>query len=304
MALAAVTAGSCLGVVGAPQPLGCFADSHDSHARLFAKSAPDMKPTASTPAVCAQACAKLGNEFTLVGIEDSTQCFCGGDAGTPWSKVKGQVTSSNSCSAACSAPDSSSKCGGSWVLSVYWMGSGPAPKPPHSPTTPDAGPAGPHVAPPPARPTFDCDPAWALCNTSLSLDERVADFMSQLSTSDMMGILGQQTPGTRDGKPLWSRGYNFWTEDLHGARIGCPRRNVNGSNLPFGRCPTIFPEANTIGNSFNESLFHRVGEAISTEERVFYTYGVVNGLSVFAPQINLNANPFWGRNMECPGEVS
>ena len=25
-------------------------------------------------------------------------------------------------------------------------------------------------------------------------------------------------------------------------------------------------------------------------------------LSVFAPQLNLNANPLWGRNMECPGE--
>ena len=158
------------------------------------------------------------------------------------------------------------------------------------------------MAPPPPLPTFDCDPAWPLCNTSLPLDERITDFMSSLSTNDKMGILGQQTPGQRDGKSLWSRGYNWWTEDLHGARIGCPRRNVNGANLPFGRCPTIFPEANTIGNSFNESLFHMVGEAISTEERVFYTYGVVNGLSVFAPQINLNANPLWGRNMECPGE--
>ena len=295
-----------------PKPLGCYRDTHDT--RLFAKALPDMTPANSTPVICAAACAKAGPQFTLIGIEDATQCFCGGDAATPWTKVKGAVIGDGLCDVACSPPGQpTSRCGGNWAVSVYWVGSAPAPPPPPAPPgpqptpgkpgAPDKGPPGPHVAPPAPRPTFGCpDASWPMCNTSLSLDARVADFMSALSVSDKIAILGQHPSGSRDGHSLWPRGYNFWTEDLHGARIGCPRRMVNGSNLPFGRCPTIFPEANTIGNSFNATLFRMVGEAISTEDRVFYTYGVVNGLSVFAPQINLNANPLWGRNMECPGE--
>ena len=90
-----------------------------------------------------------------------------------------------------------------------------------------------------------------MCNTKLPLDERIADFMSSMSTAEKMNMLGQRCPGgdcgTRDGKNLWSRGYNWWTEDLHGIRTGCP----NG----FGRCATQFPEANLLGCSFNESLF-------------------------------------------------
>ena len=292
-----------------PVSLGCYRDAQAS--RLFKKQLPDMPANASTPALCASSCSKAAGarathqEYTLIGIEDATQCFCGGDASAPWGKVKLARIGDDRCGNKC-AGASASKCGGSWTVSVYWVGSSPAPPVPATPPPPpppDAGPTGPHVAPPEPKPTFDCDSAWPMCNTSLPLDERVSDFMSSLSTADKLGILGQQTPGSRDGKTLWSRGYNWWTEDLHGARIGCPRRTVNGSSLPFGRCPTIFPEANAIGNSFNSSLFWKVGEAISTEERVFYSYGVINGLSVFAPQLNLNANPLWGRNMECPGTL-
>ena len=32
------------------------------------------------------------------------------------------------------------------------------------------------------------------------------------------------------------------------------------------------------------------------------TVGGLDGLTFFAPQINLASNPLWGRNMECPGE--
>ena len=290
--------------VTTPVPLGCYRDAQT--ARLFKKQLANMPANASTPALCASSCSKAAvgahQKYTLIGIEDATQCFCGGDASAPWGKVKLARIGDDQCGNKC-AGTSTSNCGGSWAASVYWVGSGPGPAVPPPPPPPDAGPPGPHVAPPAPKPTFDCDPTWPMCNTSLSLDERVSDFMSSLSTADKLGILGQQTPGSRDGKTLWSRGYNWWTEDLHGARIGCPRRTVNGSNLPFGRCPTIFPEANAIGNSFNSSLFWKVGEAISTEERVFYTFGVINGLSVFAPQLNLNANPLWGRNMECPGAL-
>ena len=133
-------------------------------------------------------------------------------------------------------------------------------------------PSGPHVDPPPPQPVIGCaNASWPMCDTRLSVDERVSDFMSALTVADKMQILGQNTAGTRDGHSLWgSRGYNFWTEDLHGLRVGCPRRGPD--KLPFGRCATQFPEANALGCSFNASLFAMVGDAIATEDRVYYTY--------------------------------
>ena len=50
------------------------------------------------------------------------------------------------------------------------------------------------------------------------------------------------------------------------------------------------------------SIRHTIAAAISTEARAEYNVGGLNGLTFFAPQLNMAANPLWGRNMECPGE--
>ena len=166
----------------APVPLGCYRDSQAS--RLFKKQLPDMPANASSAALCASGCSKGGSaphQYTLIGIEDATQCFCGGDASAPWGTVKLARISDDQCGDQCAGGGSASKCGGSWAVSVYWVGSGPAPAAPAAPPPPpppDAGPPGPHVAPPVPKPTFDCDPAWPLCNTSLSLDERGVSLLS------------------------------------------------------------------------------------------------------------------------------
>jgi hypothetical protein len=282
-----------------PVALGCYADG-DGHGgagpRLFSTQRPDMPANKAGPAACAASCAMKAQNFTLVGIEDATQCFCGGSR--EWAVAKARQAPASHCNFPCAAvrrrgllygdkPQDES-CGGSWALSLYWVGAAPAPPLPPPPLPP---PPPPPLGPPAPRPVFDCPPAWLFCNSSLPLEARLDDFIAALSTHDKLQILGQSASGTRDGRSLWSRGYNWWTEDLHGLRVSCPRRNGH----PFGRCPTQFPEANLVGCSFNRTLFGMLGEAISTEDRVYYTYGVINGLSVFAPQINLNANPLWGR---------
>jgi beta-D-xylosidase 4 len=50
-----------------------------------------------------------------------------------------------------------------------------------------------------------------------------------------------------------------------------------------------------MGGALNTSLWHSTGEAISTEARAYYVYGGLGGLTFFAPQINMAANPLWGR---------
>lgn len=69
------------------------------------------------------------------------------------------------------------------------------------------------------------------------------------------------------------------------------------------RCPTSFPSLVGIGASFNQSLFHAMGEVIADESRAYFN--AVNGstnLMYWAPSINLARNPMWGRNQEVPGE--
>ena len=76
----------------------------------------------------------------------------------------------------------------------------------------------------------------------------------------------------------------------------------NGCDQKSGACATQFPEANALGCSFNKTLFYKMADAISTEMRAYYNEGAVGGMTAFAPQLNMAANPLWGRNMECPGE--
>ena len=54
--------------------------------------------------------------------------------------------------------------------------------------------------------------------------------------------------------------------------------------------------------SFNRTLWFATADAIGTEARAYFNVGELKGLTFFAPQINMAANPLWGRNMECPGE--
>ena len=58
-----------------------------------------------------------------------------------------------------------------------------------------------------------------------------------------------------------------------------------------------------MASSFNISLWHRVGSAISTEVRAFSN---INGSHYFtskwAPNINVLRDPRWGRAQEVPGE--
>ena len=50
-----------------------------------------------------------------------------------------------------------------------------------------------------------------------------------------------------------------------------------------------------MSTSFNATLWHMIGDTISTEGRAFYNVGGLNGLTFFAPQLNMASNPLWVR---------
>ncbi len=129
-------------------------------------------------------------------------------------------------------------------------------------------------------------------NTSLSTEERVNDLISRMTLQEKADQLLYTAPAiTRLGIPA----YTWWNEALHGvARAGYA---------------TVFPQAITIANSWDETLMLSVANAISDEARAKYhefqrrgKTGIYQGLTFWSPNINIFRDPRWGRGHETYGE--
>lgn len=68
------------------------------------------------------------------------------------------------------------------------------------------------------------------------------------------------------------------------------------------RSATSFPQVILTSASFNPSLWYRIGQAIGIEARAIYNAGQANGMTFWAPNINIFRDPRWGRGQETPGE--
>jgi len=132
----------------------------------------------------------------------------------------------------------------------------------------------------------------AYLNTDLSFEERVNDLLSRMTTEEKAAQLLFTAPAIpRLGVPE----YNWWGEALHGvARAGYA---------------TVFPQAITIANSWDEDLMLDVANAISDEARAKYhefirrgDHGIYHGLTFWSPNINIFRDPRWGRGHETYGE--
>lgn len=129
-------------------------------------------------------------------------------------------------------------------------------------------------------------------NTSLTIDERVADLISRMTIQEKVLQLFNQVPAIeRLGVPA----YNWWNECLHGvARAGKA---------------TVFPQAIGMAATFDQDLIFRIGTAVSDEARAKHNYFVQNdvrsiytGLTFWSPNINIFRDPRWGRGQETYGE--
>jgi beta-glucosidase len=116
----------------------------------------------------------------------------------------------------------------------------------------------------------------------LTLEEEVAQLQSSAPAIPRLGIPA----------------YDWWSESLHGvARNGTA---------------TVFPQIIGLAATFDEDLMRRVAEAIAEEARAKFDAaagprgdrgtGTYQGLTFFAPNINLFRDPRWGRGQETFGE--
>ena len=116
--------------------------------------------------------------------------------------------------------------------------------------------------------------------SALTLEEKVAQVQTAAPAIPRLGIPA----------------YDWWSESLHGvARNGTA---------------TVFPQAIGLGATFDEDLLRRVGRAIGEEARAKFAAadgaargsGQYQGLTFFAPNVNIFRDPRWGRGQETYGE--
>jgi beta-glucosidase len=129
---------------------------------------------------------------------------------------------------------------------------------------------------------------------ALPFDQRVADLVKRFTLLEKCQQLQMAvSANARLGVP----GCNWWTEGLHGVA-----RN--------GRA-TVFPEAVGMSAAWDPDLLQRVAAATADEARAKYDpsrtglqgeAGAYRGIIIWAPTINLDRDPRWGRSEETYGE--
>jgi beta-glucosidase len=124
---------------------------------------------------------------------------------------------------------------------------------------------------------------------------RATALVSRLTQAEKIGQVQTSAPAIpRLGIPA----YDWWSESLHGvARDGLA---------------TVFPQVIGLAATFDEELVRRVAEAIAEEARTKFEAraeaelergtGRYQGLTFFAPNLNLFRDPRWGRGQETFGE--
>ncbi|HWD40548.1 MAG TPA: glycoside hydrolase family 3 C-terminal domain-containing protein [Fimbriimonas sp.] len=128
-------------------------------------------------------------------------------------------------------------------------------------------------------------------NPNLPPKERAQDLVVRMSLDEKISQMQNQAAGI---PRLKIPPYDWWSEALHGA-VGFP--------------VTVFPQAIGLSSTFDTTLMRQVATAISDEGRARYAdaiahnrHGMHEGLTFWAPNINIFRDPRWGRGQETYGE--
>ena len=121
-------------------------------------------------------------------------------------------------------------------------------------------------------------------DSSLGFHERAKALVAQMTLDEKINQVGHQTlPIDR----LGLKGYNYWSEALHGvARSGLA---------------TSFPVSKAMSATWDLPLVFQCATATSDEARV-YNNKQGKGLIYWCPTINMSRDPRWGRDEENYGE--
>jgi len=142
-------------------------------------------------------------------------------------------------------------------------------------------------------PFATADDAIPYKDPSLSVEERVNDFISHMTLEEKAISLYHNSPGVeRLGLPCW----DGWNQCIHGVFS-----NEIGT--------TCFPISTAQAATWNPELIYEVADAIAEEGRALFNARVKglhanlpHGLMFRSPVINILRNPYWGRIQEAYSE--
>lgn len=123
-------------------------------------------------------------------------------------------------------------------------------------------------------------------NPDLPLEERVSDLIGRLTLDEKIELMCQyQAEIPRLGVQKYKHG----TEGAHGVAW-------------LGEA-TVFPQNTGLACTWNPELMREIGSVIAEEARVYYQRDrAINGLTIWAPTVDLERDPRWGRTEEAYGE--
>ncbi|WP_151733241.1 glycoside hydrolase family 3 protein [Paenibacillus tengchongensis] len=123
-------------------------------------------------------------------------------------------------------------------------------------------------------------------NTQLPLEERVSDLVSRFTLEEKVQLMVQYQAAV---ERLGVKAYKHGTEAAHG--------------MAWLGEATSYPQPIGLGCTWDTELLQRIGSAIGDEARGFFKRNPeINGLTLWAPTVDMERDPRWGRTEEAYGE--
>ncbi len=135
----------------------------------------------------------------------------------------------------------------------------------------------------------------SLWNPCLAAEERLENLISHLTIEEKLQCLGTGCPAiSRFGIPAFSLG----GEGSHGVQA----RHDQKWDQQKPEDTTIFPNPIGMSATWDPDLVRRAGQVTGIEARGLYAAGRHRSLSLWAPTVDMERDPRWGRTEEGYGE--
>lgn len=133
-----------------------------------------------------------------------------------------------------------------------------------------------------------------LWDSARPLAERVKWLLANLTLEEKLHFLATRQPAL---PRLGIGAFSFGGEAAHGIEA---RHDQDGRGIPEET--TSFPQPIGLSSSWDEELVERAGEIVGEEARVLFERNRVGGLCRWAPTVDMERDPRWGRTEEGYGE--
>ena len=138
------------------------------------------------------------------------------------------------------------------------------------------------------------DKATPFWDASLTDDQRIDWLLSAMTIDEKLDYLSSQAP---DLDRLGIPGFSVGGEAAHGVVEWSVQNDMDVPDVT-----TSFPQPIGMSAAWDTELIRKAGQVTGTEARVIYHRHPGRGLSRWAPTVDLERDPRWGRNEEGYGE--